>query len=169
MAGAETLHELAEFILAFQGMYEGFRDRSHQVRKLLASEELAFVLVTSTRPTQQEAMLRFRNALRSEGLRVRQVVVNRVRCPPYRADDPDITHALHERMSALLAGESPLALRSVEVALAEEAALADGDQQAVEQLRAKVDRTPLVTLPELPLDAHDLGSLVQLHTAFLQS
>src|SRR6185436_8086136 len=79
LAGADTLRELAEFILGFQGMYEGFRERSRGVKELLASDEVAFTLVTSTQRAQHEAMFRFKDELAAEGLKVRALVVNRVR------------------------------------------------------------------------------------------
>ena len=37
-------------MLAFEGMYEGFKERAGKVKALLKSREAAFVLVTSPNP-----------------------------------------------------------------------------------------------------------------------
>ena len=180
MAGAETIRELAEFIFAFQGMYGEFRDRSRRVRELLVSEDLAFVLVTSTQPNQLAAAQAFRAGLRAQGMRVRGVVVNRVRNPPLVGAD---LAQLRQRLAALLPGDDELAA-AVARAVEQEAALAELAVTAVARLReqfgsetrkvARFARSPTgsrrrlrFSLPELPLDAHDLESLVALHASFL--
>src|SRR5205814_2422664 len=44
-------------MMAFEGMYEGFKDRATRVKALLTSRDAAFVLVTSPQPlTIQEAL-----------------------------------------------------------------------------------------------------------------
>ena len=52
-------------------------------------------------------------------------------------------------------------------ALKEEHYLAQQDAKAIEALQGEMGQIPLIQLPELPLDAHDLASLAALHTHFL--
>ncbi len=155
-AGAETIRALAEFVLQFQGMYEGFRERSQAVRTLLASTEVAFVLVSVAQAREQEALLRFRDELGRAGLTTRAVVQNRVRellYPPEQEDE------IMRRLDAL-------GLAALATAVREEQALALEAQAAIEALRVRLPHTRLWTLPELPLDAHDLESLARLQASF---
>mgnify|MGYP001238145238 CR=1 FL=1 len=58
-------------------------------------------------------------------------------------------------------------LSQLEQALNEELNLAIRDRTMVTTLNHELKSIPLITLPELPLDAHDLGSLIELHQAFI--
>ena len=44
--GSDFLGDLAQFMVAFEGMYEGFKDRASQVKALLSSNRTAFVFST---------------------------------------------------------------------------------------------------------------------------
>lgn len=164
LAGTDTLRELSEFLLAFQGMYDGFRDRSRRVKNLLASPELAFVQVTAPLPNQLPAMLRFRSQLAAADLAVRGLVVNRVRPLPIA---PEHQPGLDARLATLgQAWPAPLGT-AIAAALSEETALAARDQDTVCALQEQSAGLPCYTLPELPRDAHDLASLANLHKVFL--
>jgi anion-transporting ArsA/GET3 family ATPase len=165
LAGADTLRELAEFVLGFQGMYEGFRERSRRVRDLLASDEVAFNLVSSTQRAQHDAMFRFREELAAEGLKVRALVVNCVRDVPPGITEPKTSAAVR----AALKGLTPGAADQAERALHEEAALARIDRDAVEHLAERLGHVRTILLPELASDVHDLASLSALHPYFLES
>ncbi len=162
LAGGETLHAIIEFALGFQGMYEGFRERSRQVQELLRSPELAFVLVGATRAPAMEAMLGFRDALAGAGMPTRAIVLNRVRPLPYAPE-------VEERLQVELAYRIPDAaeLAATRAAVAEELELARQDQQAREALASDLPDMPIIALPEQPLDVHDLRSLAQLYQSFL--
>jgi anion-transporting ArsA/GET3 family ATPase len=164
MAGGDTLRELAEFILSFRSMYEGFRQRSRRVRELLASEELAFALVTTTAPAQQHAMLRFRNELMMQNLTVRALIVNRVRPLPTWEATGD---ALIDRAERLLAPIDIEVAARLGQAAHEELVLARADLRALRELRLKMEGTPVIELPERPSDVHDLAGLSALYGAFL--
>ncbi len=161
LAGAETLRELAEFVRSFQGMYDGFRERSQAVKSLLGSSDVAFVLVGSTRKSQRSAMLRFQSDLLREGIKVRAVVLNRVHAA---LDVPpgDLRGTLSTYVSSLSEDERQLLLGAAE----EEVRLARRDQKAVEELRAALGEIPIVTLPELRTDIRDLESLSGLYRYF---
>lgn len=164
LAGGETLRELAEFLLTFQGMYDGFRARARAVTELLRSEELSFVLVTATNAHQIEGMLRFRREMRGNGLPVRRVLVNRVRkplsLPP--SDAPELAG-----LNAALAELEPEHRETAWQMAREEATLAENDARAVERIRERVTPIGVRALPELRLDVHDLQSLAELHRCFL--
>ncbi|MBI5510650.1 MAG: AAA family ATPase [Deltaproteobacteria bacterium] len=161
MAGGDTLRELAEFILSFRGMYDGFRERSRQVSELLASDALAFVLVTTTSLMQQRAMWHFKEELRAQGLAVRAVIVNRVRAMP--AWDQQAAG----RAGALLSRLDPEVAAEVERAAREEWVLAEADLRAVRELEARLGGVPVTLIHERPTDVHDLFGLANVASTFL--
>jgi anion-transporting ArsA/GET3 family ATPase len=163
LTGAETLRELMEFLLSFQGMYDGFRERSRKVKALLRSDALAFVLVSAPSPGQLRGMGRFRDELAASGLDVRGVVLNRVR-QPFCA--PEALQTLRGPLRSALAGLPPAAAAAAESAVLEEAALAGRDTAALAGLRERLAPLPVVGLPELPADLHDLAALARLAPAF---
>ena len=76
--GLQFLQDLSEFFLAFEGMYDGFKERAARVHELLRQESAGFVLVASpTRASLSEAVY-FHEKLRSKGMPFVAFVVNRV-------------------------------------------------------------------------------------------
>ena len=165
LAGGDTLRELAEFVLAFQGMYDGFRERSRKVRALMKSDEMAFVLVTATAPSQLRAMTQFRRELQNEGMRVRSVVLNRVRRQP---PEPAVYKAFREHSRRVLASRGEATVGRVLGAMKDEILMSEIDHLAVRDLHQRL-KVPLVLLPELSLDVHDLEGLAQLYSGFLHN
>ena len=66
------------FFQAFEGMEEGFRERAHRVRGLLADPGTAFVLVASPRRDAVREVEFFAEKLRQAGIAVEALVVNRM-------------------------------------------------------------------------------------------
>ncbi len=164
LAGADTLKAIAEFLVGFHEMFGGFRERARRVQALLRSEELAFTLVGTARATDRAAMLRFRASLLAAGLATRALVLNRTRPLPYPpSEEPEVT--------ARVAAALPSAAEAEEVvaALREEAELAREDEMARLELAEAVGDIPIISLPELRVDAHDLDSLSVLHRHFLET
>jgi anion-transporting ArsA/GET3 family ATPase len=162
--GQDFLRDLAHFMVAFEGMYEGFKDRATQVKRLLSGPETAFVLVTGPNPLTIEEALFFHRALRSEGISTAAVVVNRVQRDPHRFSGPDSARALREALQlAQIAdgGDPPLSQRLART-LTEQATLADLDRRQVEQLARTLSGVPLFVVPQLRRDVHDLGGLWQI-------
>ena len=145
--GTETLQELANFMLAMSGLNEGFKERAHQTRALLASETTAFVLVTGPAMERIDEAVHFHTLLKQGHMGVAAVVVNRV----HAASSPEAWKA---------AAGLPTKLRSkVERTLEENDILAAQDARGIASLAAQVDPTPLVKVPRFDLDVHDLIGL----------
>jgi anion-transporting ArsA/GET3 family ATPase len=160
--GSDFLGDLAQFMVAFEGMYEGFKDRASQVKALLSSNRTAFVLVTSPNPLITEEALFFHRALEEAGIRTAAVVVNRVQRDPRRHGGPDNLPAMKEAMHlAQIKDTDHLAERLCET-LTEQAILADLDRREVERLRLTLNGVPLFTVPRLRRDVHDLAGLWQI-------
>lgn len=161
LAGGETLRELADFLVSFQGMYEGLREQSQHVQDLLRSDHVAFTLITSTAAAQVRAIETFHAQLQAANLDVRALVVNRVRRRPGYATHFEQTLAEVTSLLPTTEDRAP-----VVAALKEELALAERDARAAETLQALLPRVPQICLPELPADAHDLEALTTLHGCF---
>lgn len=160
--GSDFLRDLAEFMVAFEGMYEGFKDRASEVKALLSSERTAFVLVTSPNPLITQEALFFHRALEEAGIRTAAVVVNRVQRDPRRHGGPDNLPALKEALHlAQIKDTDHLAERLCET-LTDQAILADLDRREVERLRRTLNGVPLFTVPRLRRDVHDLAGLWQI-------
>ena len=162
--GSAFLRDLAAFMMAFEGMYEGFKDRAAKVKALLMSRDAAFVLVTGPDAlTIQEAVF-FHQALQKDGIGTAAVIVNRVQRDPRRHGGPDNLPALKEALQLSQikdAGEPPLSERLCQT-LGEQAALVDIERREIERLRARLPGVPLYVVPRLRKDVHDLAGLWQI-------
>jgi anion-transporting ArsA/GET3 family ATPase len=160
--GTEFLRDLATFMIAFEGMYEGFKDRAGRVKALLKSPDAAFVLVTNPNPLTIQEALFFHGALKDDGIRTAAVVVNRVQRDPRRHGGPDNVAALREALAlAQIKAPGDLADRLCST-LTDQSTLADLDRREVERLSRILPDTPLFAVPRLRKDVHDLSGLWQI-------
>jgi anion-transporting ArsA/GET3 family ATPase len=162
--GSAFLRDLTGFMLAFEGMYEGFKDRAGKVKALLQSPQAAFVLVTGPNPLTIQEALFFHQALRSDGIATAAVVVNRVQRDPRRQGGPDNLAALREALQLAQikdGGDPPLSQRLSQT-LTDQSTLADLDRREVDRLRRTLQAVPLFTVPRLRKDVHDLAGLWQI-------
>ena len=156
--GYQTLAELAEFFLAFEGMYDGFKERAQKVRDLFSEEITSFVLVTSPQtPALAEATF-FLDKLVTEKMPLGAVVFNRVHQRPIDLPD-DRIQALGEQAMAALPKYAPVVDELVEN-LRAFSSLADADRQAIEEFLVKAPGVQFdARIPFLDHDVHDLAGL----------
>ena len=162
--GSDFLRDLAGFMVAFEGMYEGFKERASKVKSLLSSNQAAFVLVTSPNPLTVQEALFFHEALRSDRISTAAVIVNRVQRDPRRHGGPDNVPALREALQLSQikdGGEPPLSERLCQT-LTEQATLADLDRRQVDKLSQTLRGVPIFQIPRLRKDVHDLAGLWQI-------
>ena len=150
--GVDLLQDLAEFFNSFGGMTDGFRERAERVEALLCDSRTTFLLVTSPRAAAIEEAHYFARKLAAEDLPFGGVVANRVREPVRGAGggrlENELTKVLDPGLAVKVAGN-----------LEEQRGLAERDQHNLEQLRERMGRKPLVVVPELAGDVHDLEGL----------
>jgi anion-transporting ArsA/GET3 family ATPase len=162
--GSDFLRDLAAFMMAFEGMYEGFKERAGKVKALLMSPQAAFVLVTGPNPLTIQEALFFHQALRDDGIGTAAVIVNRVQRDPRRHGGPDNLPGLREALQLAQirdAGQPPLSERLCQT-LTDQATLADLERREVERLRETLRGVPLFAVPRLRKDVHDLAGLWQI-------
>jgi anion-transporting ArsA/GET3 family ATPase len=141
VVGSEVVDDAVAFFQAFEGMEQGFRDRAARVEQLLAESGTCFVVVTSPRRDAVEEARFFVDKLGETGLDVAGLVVNRVHPRFENGPQADgVPEAVRENLRQLQA-----------VAEREEVHFAD--------LARRVEPAPVVRIPFLPADVHDIEGL----------
>ncbi|MGI8755030.1 MAG: ArsA family ATPase [Acidimicrobiales bacterium] len=151
VVGAEVFEDAITFFQAFEGMEAGFRDRADKVLQLLTSPATSFVLVASPkRDTVQEARF-FAEKLAEAAIPVSALVVNRMH-PRFTSGRPE---ALRERAKTLDGTDIGGLYRN----LADFALVAQREEDHVAGLAEMVAPAPMVRVPFLRSDVHDLDGL----------
>ncbi len=153
VVGGEVVDDALSFFAAFQGMEDGFRARAEMVAELLSGHSTAFVLVASPRrDTVAEARF-FAERLARSGIAVQALVVNRVH-PRF---DAGLAEASRER-ARTFAGTD---LGHLYENLADFALVAARETEHVAGLARQVAPAPVVLVPLLRRDIHDLDGLAE--------
>jgi anion-transporting ArsA/GET3 family ATPase len=180
ITGFGFLEDVSEFLLAFEGMSEGFRRRAEAVRRLLFGPETAFVLAAAPSGESVAHARDLLARLEAHGANVVGVVANRVRAWP--EGEPALPRP-GEREAWLLGLTDAFAARhgaDFPAGLAATAALdiLDGYAAAVTRdgeataplLAAALQRGCFVRrIPELPRDVHDLDGLAGIERRFFEA
>jgi anion-transporting ArsA/GET3 family ATPase len=158
--GLQFLQDLSEFFLAFEGMYDGFKERAGRVHALLREAGSGFVLVASPARLMLDEAMYFYERLREKRMPFIGFIVNRLHPDPAAAgrqrrgpahDEADVEAGLAARLVDVYRDQQ-------KVARAERRALA----------RMEVDTSePVVLVPEFEADIHDLRGLHQFGKAIL--
>lgn len=152
--GLQFLQDLSEFFLAFEGMYDGFKERAARVRRLLRDPLTGFVVVASPARLALEQAVYFHRRLLESGLPFVGFVANRVHVEPATGG---------ERRAARLDEDLARALTGV---YREQQRLARHDQRALARLEADTGER-ILAVPELEADVHDLRGLLEVGEAML--
>ena len=156
VVGAEVIDDAITFFTAFSGMEEGFKDRAKTVFELLASERTAFVLVASPRRDTVEEADFFAHRLADAGISVRALIVNRMH--PRFGDG--LAEATRER-AATLEGTD---LGALYANLADFRLVASREEEHLAGLAERVAPAPVIRVPFLRTDVHDLDGLSEVGT-----
>jgi anion-transporting ArsA/GET3 family ATPase len=146
--GIDLLQDLGEFFRSFGDMTEGFRERAVRVNELLGQRSTAFVLVTSPRRDAIEEGIYFHRRLKDAGLPFAGVIANRVQLGGGPAKRRELEDLLGGELGAKVYDSYDAARR-----------LAERDQANLALLRRRLGRTPLIEVPHLADDVHDLDGL----------
>jgi hypothetical protein len=169
VTGVGFLEDISEFLLAFEGMSEGFRDRAHRVQALLYGPEAAFVLAAGPTSESVGHASTFLDRLEARRAPVAGIVVNRLHTWPEgggAVPSPEQRPAARDALAKALADDDPdvalpdaadAALRVLE----RTAALVARDARATAPLVARAERNGyfLRRVPEFSRDIHDLDGL----------
>ena len=163
--GTEMLEDLAELLIGFQGMFDGFQDRAKAVSELLADERTAFVVVSTPSAVGVQDAEAFVSRLQARSLGVGGVVLNRATVDPWPVG-PAVDRAAVESLIRAQSGPPDLAGRLYEAAALDHAR-AHTEAEAAKTLAAGHPEVAVVLSPELPQDVHDLKGLSLLRDALV--
>ena len=150
--GVDVLDDLSEFFRSFGDMTEGFRERAERVNALLADHRTAFVVVTSPSAAAIEEAGYFHHRLVEADLPFAGVVANRVHVAGNPVDPAALTDALGERLG-----------RKVARTYEEQRLLAARDRENLDALRRRLRRKPMIEVPHLDDDVHDVAGLERMN------
>ncbi len=156
--GLQFLQDLSEFFLAFDGMYDGFKERAGRVRALLQAETSGFVLVASPTHAAVDEAHYFYDRLAERQMPFVGFVANRV------LPDPALeTGAPRLGPPRPVTGELREALLTT---FREQRKLARIERRCLARLEVD-SRSPVVQVPELDRDVHDLRGLLEFGRALV--
>ncbi len=163
VTGVDLLTDLSTFFGLLGDMTEDFSRRAAEVEKLLKAPSTAFVLVTSAQRAPIDEAIWFRRTLEQGGLPFAGVVVNRVHHDMLGDREPaDLDEALADAVEPELARAVAQNFRDYHV-------LARRDRHNIARLRSELDGRPLLLVPQLDDDVHDLEGLARMHRYLFSS
>ncbi len=163
ITGGSFLEAMAEFITELNDLFGGFRERAKMVEAAMRSPEVSFVLATSPAPMSIAEVLFFSDRLLASQMPRGAFVVNRLRIAPPFAGDPPSEREAAEAIAAHGLAIGPDGPSRFVRAHADAVRLAALDAMHVRALEDRSSgRVPIVRIPELPRDVHDLDSLAKL-------
>ncbi len=151
VVGGDVIDDAIAFFQAFEGMEAGFRDRAERVLHLLSAPETAFVLVASPRGDTVGEASYFADRLAEGGISVSALVVNRMH-PHFGTGRPEATRERARTLSGSDLGELYANLADFQLVAASE-------EDHLAGLAGRVAPAPVVRVPFLTTDVHDLDGL----------
>lgn len=151
VVGAEVFDDAITFFQAFEGMEVGFKERAGHVQDLLGSPSTSYVLVASPRRDTVAEAEYFADQLDSAGIPISALIVNRMH-PHFTDGFPE---ALRERAATLQGTDLGGLYRN----LADFALVAQREEEHLAGLTTMVEPAPVVRVPFLRTDVHDLDGL----------
>jgi anion-transporting ArsA/GET3 family ATPase len=179
ITGFGFLEDVSEFLLAFEGMSEGFRRRAEAVRGLLFGPDTAFVLAAAPSGESVAHARDLLARLEAHGADVVGVVANRIRAWPGatpalpRPDEreawlADLTRAFVAQNGAAFPAHLAAAA-ALDILDGYAAAVTRDDEATTPLLAAALQRGCFVRrIPELPRDVHDLDGLAGIERRFFE-
>jgi anion-transporting ArsA/GET3 family ATPase len=163
VTGIDLVADLTTFFGLLGDMTADFSARAARVQELLRSPDTAFLLVTSAQTEPVDEALWFRRTLHEGGLPFAGVIVNRFHHDLDSAKlAPDLSESLRASLGAELAARVASNFTDYHV-------LADRDARNVARLRRELGDAPVLLVPQLDDDVHDVAGLVGIHRYLFSS
>ncbi|WP_028314726.1 ArsA family ATPase [Desulfatibacillum aliphaticivorans] len=157
--GKETLADIADFFLVFEGLYDGFKARAARVRELMEEDGTAFLLVTSPQSGSLSEADFFVERIEQEGMALGGVIFNRVHTPPTDLTSREV-EAMGEKAASSLRKYKP-AVEALVANLRLFILLAEADKRAIESFLTRLQKgVGSVRVPYLLHDVHDIATLL---------
>ncbi len=163
LTGAELISEIREFLLSFDGMYQGFSDRAAAVKQLLSSDDARFVVVTGPRPEPSAEAHALWDRLTTDRYPLGALVVNRVHPVPGGADDAP--EGLEELLRSAGASDPAGLARRATTVLDAARARARADRHEIDALTIALHHPHVVTVPALDSDPVEVTGIARITRA----
>ncbi|HEY1511369.1 MAG TPA: ArsA-related P-loop ATPase [Solirubrobacteraceae bacterium] len=157
VTGVDLMSDLATFFGLLGDMTKDFSERAAQVQEMLHATTTAFLLVTSAQREPIDEAIWFRQTLEQSKLPFAGVLVNRVHHDLLGDAEPDGVEAtLTSRLGPELAAK-------VAANFADYHLLARRDRANIARLEAQLGDQPMLVVPHLDDDVHDVEGLLRIH------
>jgi anion-transporting ArsA/GET3 family ATPase len=157
ITGIDLIADLSTFFALLGDMTENFSARAREVETLLHAPETAFLLVTSAQSEPIDEAIWFRRTLQDGGLPFAGVVVNRFHHDlAHVAEDEDLAAELADLLGPRLGAKVCENWGDYHL-------LAARDAANLERLENELDSEPLLLVPQLDDDVHDVSGLLRVH------
>ncbi|MEV7554196.1 ArsA family ATPase [Amycolatopsis sp. NPDC089917] len=159
--GGQLLTDASAFMQAFDSMFGGFRERARKTSELLRSGGTSFLVVAAPEPDALREASYFVERLSEESMPLAGLVANRthpVLAPLSGAEAVAAAEQLAKGETSAPLAEAVLRLH------ADRVALADRETRLLARFTRAHPEVPLVRVPALPSDVHDLEGLRDIGT-----
>ncbi len=152
--GADVLADAINFFQAFEGIESGFRDRAESVQKLLKSDVTKYLVVASPRRDTVDEAIYFSRQLRSAGMAVTGLIVNRLQ-PLFGSGTAE--EAESAARAAQDRGETDLAV--LHRNLAHLRRISEAEEDAIAPLLSFAANSVISRVYQRSEDVHDIGAI----------
>ena len=159
--GTAVLRDVQTFIAAFDTLFGGFRARAEKTYALLQAPGTAFLVVAAPEPDALREAAYFVERLTQEDMPIAGLVLNRVTVPSPGLE-AERAQAAAERLDDG-DGDDPLVAAVLRVH-AEQARRSSREKQYARRFAGSHREVPIVAVPALATDVHDLEGLRQIGT-----
>jgi anion-transporting ArsA/GET3 family ATPase len=157
VTGVDLVTDISAFFQLLGDMTGEFRERAAQVEEMLRASTTAFLLVTSAQWEPIDEAIWFRRTLAQGGLPLAGVVVNLVHHDLLGDREvDDLSAALDRALRPELAARVAENFHDYHV-------LARRDEHNIARLRRELRACPLLLVPQLDDDVHDVEGLLRMH------
>jgi anion-transporting ArsA/GET3 family ATPase len=155
VTGVDLLTDLSTFFGLLGDMTNDFSERARAVEQMMRAPTTAFVLVTSAQRSAIDEAIWFRRTLHDSGLPFAGVIVNRVHHDLLGDAEPeDLRAALGDQLPDGLADRVAENFTDYHV-------LARRDARNIDRLGDELEDRPLLLVPHLDDDVHDVEGLLR--------
>jgi anion-transporting ArsA/GET3 family ATPase len=161
--GAQVLRDAQTFITAFDTMFGGFRERAEATYRLLQAPGTSFLVVAAPEPAALREASYFVERLDEERMPLAGLILNRVHRPTAARLSAPRSLAAAETLEAMPKASAVVSADVVAAAAlrlhAERMNLGEREQRVAGTFTSAYPAVPVVEVPALPEDVHDLAGL----------
>ena len=177
LLGGQLLRDAQTFITAFDTMFGGFRERADATYRLLQAPGTSFLVIATPEPDALREASYFVERLAEERMPLAGLILNRVHAASgtrvsaarslAAAETLEAAYAAADGGEAAPAGSQASALTAAALRLhAERMSLGEREQRVGGSFTSVHPAVPVIEVPALPEDVHDLAGLRRIGEAF---